>query len=116
MLYTVSSTGMTLQFHYCCGKLKNVEVTVNPTKEDCGKKHKMGSKASCETKQVSSDKDDFYSFSEYKYFKSLPAVSPRMFVFETAQLPVMLFGKSMLATGPPLTSTSLNILYSVFRI
>lgn len=76
----------------------------------------MGSKACCETKQVSSDKDDFYSFSEYKYFKFSPAVSPRLFVFETAQFPVVKAGKSIMPTGPPSAPTSLNILYSIFRI
>jgi len=51
MLYGVSSTGATVQLHYCCGKLKTVKLSTAPVK-DCGNKHKMGSKPCCETKEI----------------------------------------------------------------
>lgn len=116
MLYTVSSTGMTLQFHYCCGKLKNIEVSAHPIKEDCGKKHKMGSKACCETKEVKSDKDDFYSLSEYKLIKLAPAIAPKTWSFETPVFVRTISSGSVAANAPPPPSTPLFIMNRVFRI
>jgi len=52
LLYGAASSGMTVQFHYCCGKLDNVSLAVaNDT--HCGMKHKMGSKSCCATKLLS---------------------------------------------------------------
>ena len=116
MLYTVSSTGMTLQFHYCCGKLKNIEVSAHPVKEDCGKKHKMGSKACCETKEVKSDKDDFYSLSEYKLIKLAPAIAPKTWSVEKPVFGKTVSSGSVAANAPPPPSTPLFILNRVFRI
>lgn len=53
-MYGVSSSGATLYFHYCCGKLKNIELS--SVNSHCGKDHKMGSKACCETKLISTSK------------------------------------------------------------
>src|SRR6478735_1982944 len=51
LVYGFSSTGMTLRLHYCCGKLKSVELA--PVKDPgCGNKHKMGSRPCCETKNI----------------------------------------------------------------
>jgi hypothetical protein len=115
MVYGFSSTGMTISFQYCCGKLKNVEWSaVNETL--CGSEHKMGSKPCCETKQISNkqttDQDnyqllvkDFRTFSEVaKPFTATYNVS----LISTQPSPVAF-------TPPPLLSR-LFLLNCVFRI
>jgi hypothetical protein len=51
VVYGVSSSGMTIQFHYCCGKLKSVQLST-VTEKQCGMKHSMFSKPCCSDKQV----------------------------------------------------------------
>ena len=53
IMYGASTYGMTLHFHYCCGKLKNIDFT-SPKNKHCGrgKTHTMGSKPCCDNKQV----------------------------------------------------------------
>ena len=51
MVYGLSSTGMTVNFHYCCGKLKKVEFS--STQVDCGMKMKHSSgKKCCDNQEV----------------------------------------------------------------
>ena len=51
MVYGLSSTGMTVNFHYCCGKLKKVEFS--STQVECGMKMKhSSSKKCCDNKEV----------------------------------------------------------------
>ena len=51
MVYGLSSTGMTVNFHYCCGKLKKVEFSSKQV--ECGMKMKhSSSKKCCDNKQV----------------------------------------------------------------
>ena len=45
MVYGLSSTGMTVNFHYCCGKLKKVEFSSDQS--DCGMKMKHSSGKKC---------------------------------------------------------------------
>lgn len=62
-VYGFSASGMKVQFHYCCGKLKNVDWV--PIKRSvCGKGHKMGSKPCCETKQLIANAIDHFNFQE----------------------------------------------------
>ena len=115
MVYGFSSTGMTVSFQYCCGKLKNVEWSaVNETL--CGSEHKMGSKPCCETKQISNkqqvDQDNyqlqvknFNTFSEIA--KPFPATC-KVTLISTHPSPVAF-------TSPPLLS-HLFLLNCVFRI
>ena len=51
MVYGLSSSGMTIQFHYCCGKLKSIHLSP-VTEKQCGMKHSMFSKPCCNDKQV----------------------------------------------------------------
>ena len=51
LVYSLSSTGMTVNFHYCCGKLKKVEFS--STQIACGMKTKhSSSKKCCDNKQL----------------------------------------------------------------
>lgn len=51
LIYCLSSTGMTLNVHYCCGKIKKVDWVSSPEKK-CGNEYKMGSMPCCQNKQV----------------------------------------------------------------
>src|SRR4051812_8247477 len=53
LVYGLSSSGMTLHLHYCCGKLKNVQLTP-VEKKHCGtaKQHSV-SKPCCNEKEIS---------------------------------------------------------------
>ena len=62
-VYGFSASGMTVQFHYCCGKLKNVD-WVPIKRSGCGNGHKMGSKPCCETKQLIANAIDHFNFQE----------------------------------------------------
>ena len=51
IVYGLSSSGMTVNFHYCCGKLKKVEFS--SVQVECGMKMKhSSSKKCCDNKQV----------------------------------------------------------------
>jgi len=51
MVYGLSSSGMTIQFHYCCGKLKSIQLA-SVTEKQCGMKHSMFNKPCCSDKHV----------------------------------------------------------------
>ena len=46
MIYGLSSFGITVNFHYCCGKLKTIKISNVKTKS-CGMEKKMAGKACC---------------------------------------------------------------------
>jgi hypothetical protein len=116
LMYGFSSTGMTLQLHYCCGKLKSIKWT--PAQESgCGSKHKMGSKPCCENKQLSNkvkaDHDNYQPV--VKSFKVLPevvkhAADSSVLSSKGAQLSPVAFAP------PPLVSQPLFIRNRVLRI
>ena len=50
-MYGASSLGMSVQFHYCCGKLKDINITNEAS--GCGMDHSLGSLPCCDDKEVS---------------------------------------------------------------
>lgn len=118
MLYGFSSTGMSLQFHYCCGKLKTVEVSLSQTTSEhkCGMEHKMGSKKCCQTKLLISSQDDFYAFSEIK-FNSFPSIYLPPVIYNYTYTVTDYFVPAVaVVDDPPNNRSSLFILHRVFRI
>jgi hypothetical protein len=115
MLYGLSSTGATVQFHYCCGKLKSVKLSTAAVKE-CGGKQKMGSKPCCETKQVSSKSHDQQ---QDVYTISFGSDAPVILCQVVTEVPVFhslpAYTHQQAYLSPPL-SKSLLILNCVFRI
>ena len=116
MLFAVSSSGATLQLHYCCGKLKTISFGSIHEKE-CGMDGMMGSKPCCETKSISANEQsanqEIYTINlgvnapvEPMIFNS-PA-SLQTFPAEKEPLPVA-------QASPPL-SKDICILHCVFRI
>lgn len=116
MAYGFSSTGMTVNLHYCCGKLKSIDWS--PAKEkDCGSGHKMGTKPCCETKTVGGkEKSD----QEQVLFvpKQVKAVSealpplPLLAIERGIQQPL----SPVAFAPPPLYLPPLFILHCVYRI
>lgn len=106
---------MTVQFHYCCGKLKNVDWS--PVKRiGCGNEHKMGSKPCCETKQFVANATDHFNFIEesntLKVYESdfIQAIT----IIEQASV-----CKPMVLTAvqsPPVDTSPLFLQHCVFRL
>ena len=116
LVYGLSSTGMTLQVHYCCGKIKKVDWLSAPEKK-CGNEHKMGSLPCCETKQVTikagSDyfKNDFF-YKDGKMFSL--ALLPNHQAKEKVTLRDII--RPVLFPSPLISSPPLFLLNGVFRI
>lgn len=118
MVYGLSSSGMTVQFHYCCGKLKSVELKpAEPTTCKHGK-HKMTGKKCCESKTVELKvkKDQkAEGTTSLKFFNQL--AETRDFVYEPDSVIRIIRQLSPVAFAPPPDlPTSLFILYCVYRI
>jgi hypothetical protein len=114
MLYAASSTGATVQLHYCCGKLKSIKLSSAPVK-DCGNKKMMGTKPCCETKQVSGKNQDQQEVYTVLLSDKAPAELP---VFYTDLKPLKVYApidEPAVHSSPPHTQ-SLFILNCVFRI
>jgi hypothetical protein len=114
LVYGGSTSGMTLYFHYCCGQLKNIDLTPVEHK-GCGQHSQMDKQSCCQSQslelKVKSEHKSEPSFSPLYKCSILPAeevfVTPSIANFHTvpkAGLP------------PPLLVSSLFILHCVFRI
>jgi len=115
VLYGVSSTGATVQMHYCCGKLKSIQLTAAPVKE-CGNKHKMGSKPCCETKQVSVKAQHQQAFYTITIGTKAPAEPQHYFNQYSIQKPAeTTYDQQVDYSSPPLIQ-SICILNCVFRV
>ena len=117
LVYGYSATGMTLHLHYCCGKLKSIEWSPVGDNE-CGKKHNMGTKPCCETKQISSSKS---TDQEYSLIVTEPVqFSKEAIVVYSDPTPVSTNttepAKPGPAHSPPHSTAPLFIKYCVFRI
>ncbi|HNP23004.1 MAG TPA: hypothetical protein PKM63_03295 [Panacibacter sp.] len=59
LIYSVSSTGMTLHFHYCCGKIDKIDLS--PVKKDnCPEKKHIDSKSCCDDRHIELKIKDSY--------------------------------------------------------
>lgn len=116
IVYGFSSSGMTLHFHYCCGKLDKIELS--PAKEmKCGMQHKAEKKSCCDSKQLELKvKSDYKaeaaakliipSFSAAKSFTDFAVTQPR-------------YGKQLIPqvfAPPPLYQNPLYIFHCLYRI
>jgi len=115
MVYGLSSSGMTIQFHYCCGKLKNIRLS--PVAErQCGMKHSLSKKPCCNDRQVEFKlKADQKSEQAAKFIFSVPALS-KAEVDGTTALPELAKAITPELFAPPPLPTQLYILHCVYRI
>ena len=51
IVYGFTSSGMSLQFHYCCGKLSGISLSATG-KKSCGHDHRLGKKSCCDYQQL----------------------------------------------------------------
>ena len=116
MVYGLSSTGMTVNFHYCCGKLKKVEFS--STEVECGMKMKHSSgKKCCDNKQV-----DLKVKADQKITEGAKAVGKVAAISNVSpdfSFVSPLYGKSLIPSifaPPPLANQQLYILHCIYRI
>ncbi len=117
LVYGVTSFGMTLNMHYCCGKLDKVSFSSNQTKA-CKSTATIHSKGCCDNKkfelkikadqETGSKQTTTFSFQPLNLFS---LYSSNIFLIEKSPL-------NVLSTGPPLTlsATPLFIKYCIYRI
>jgi hypothetical protein len=116
-VYGLSSTGMTISFHYCCGKLKKVEFS--SAQVECGMKMKHSSgKKCCDNNQIDLKVKDDQKIAEGAKPAVWKAVTlPNSFqAFVTTQ---PLQGKHLepsIFAPPPLHKQQLYIFNCTFRI
>jgi len=114
LVYGVSSTGATVQLHYCCGKLKSIKLGSAPVK-NCGMQHKMGSKPCCETKEIkagSSEQQVYTVTLGEKTVAEAPVAHP---LFPEATI-FTTVNQTEADYSPPLITASRCIIHCVFRV
>ena len=116
LIYGLSSTGMTVNFHYCCGKLKKVQFS--SAQIECGMKMKhSSSKKCCDSKQlelkVKADQKVPEGAKQVSQVNDLPV---NLSQFAVASPVYTKFLIPSVFAPPPLASQQLNILYCTFRI
>lgn len=117
MVYSLASFGVSLNYFYCCGKLKEVTVIVKPVHEkDCPVKK---GKNCCENKTVShkisvDQKNNPLSFYEPINF-SVTALPQSEYIGQ-ANIFTQCQVTPLYKKPPPFFSSDLNILLSTFRI
>lgn len=115
LVYGFSVSGMAINLHYCCGKLKSVDLSA--TAKNCGGDHKMGSKRCCENKQISNKEksDQEHLLLLAKQIKLVPdAVQPFSVVTIGRSIQPQL--SPVAFAPPPLSPTPLFVLHCVYRI
>ena len=117
LVYGGSTSGMTLHFHYCCGKLKKVDLTP-PEAGKCGKaQHReMAGRPCCDSKQVhiKIQSDQNPSKVLQASFTSVAVKPPQAEFFVSTPME----GKSLVPEifAPPPLPRDFNQLYCVYRI
>jgi hypothetical protein len=117
LMYGLSSFGITVHIHYCCGKID--AVNLSPVKKDnCPVKDKAAGRKCCDDRQIELKiKDSYSKYSEVKtWFKPLQN--------EKESLPVTLIEKPVSPvqltcysnTSPPYAPVPLHKLYCIYRI
>jgi len=114
MVYGLSSSGMTLQFHYCCGKLKSIQLSA-VTEKQCGMKHSMFNKPCCNDKQVEFKLKGDQKSEQAKFVFFVPPCPEKPEVFLIFQPVSSASLIPEIFTPPPLTNP-LYILHCVYRI
>ena len=115
--YSLSSIGMTISLHYCCGKLDGVSFSAKHD-SNCAKSNEVKKSKCCNDQQVSLKINSEYqqpvqAGSFYKTFVAIPSPSP---AFTSFGRQAFLINSHATGTPPPLPSIPLFIKYCIFRI
>lgn len=117
LIYGSSSSGMTLHFHYCCGKLAKVDLEPIE-KKDCKGEHKELKRSSCcESQSLELKLSDDQQFREWQQ-PDFKAISPEPCSIQIASSAIQPDPASSkpICNSPPLPCQALFIYYCVFRI
>jgi hypothetical protein len=116
LVYGVSSSGMTVNLHYCCGKLDNVSFSIKH-KKGCAKAEGIKKSGCCNDKQFSAK----LSIDQQSVVKWMPSnkdliISPQYAAYNI-NFPEQVISVGKLARGAPTIHTvPLFIKNCVFRI
>jgi hypothetical protein len=116
LVYGLSSTGATIQFHYCCGKLKTIKLTQVAQKE-CGMKHSApGKRKCCDDKQIELKiKADQKAEQAVKFTSWSPSIAKQELPI-VVEKPVVSKAIVQEVFAPPPLGNTLYIFYCVYRI
>ncbi|RYY47385.1 MAG: hypothetical protein EOO06_12615 [Chitinophagaceae bacterium] len=117
LVYGLSSTGMTVHFQYCCGKLEKIDLVPPITNHCVGDKgNKIENKKCCDDKEVSlkisSEQSPAKILHPASFLIAIKTVLPDLFLsssFETKKLLPEVF-------APPPLKKELTHLYCTYRI
>ena len=107
LMYSMSVSGLSLQFRYCCGKLKSVSCKMVPENKCCGT-------SSCDCQKVASA--DTQTNSVTLQNLTAKATIPSAFLLNSTYPSGIADEKFREKYSPPLISSSLYLLYSVIKI
>jgi hypothetical protein len=117
LVYGSSSSGMTLHFHYCCGKLAKIDLEPIE-KKDCKGEHKeLRRTLCCQSQSLELKLSDDQQFREWQQhdFKATSA-EPCSIQIATASIHPDPASSNPICNSPPLPSQALFIYHCVFRI
>lgn len=116
MIYGLSSFGLTINFHYCCGKLKTVEISNVKTKS-CGMEKKMAGKPCCGDKTIELKvKSDYNTQASYTLSPLSPVILPVSYPDQIFHTPYSILNTKYLQPPSLGSSPPLYILHCVYRI
>jgi hypothetical protein len=118
LVYGLSSTGTSVNLHFCCGELDDISFSI-PKEKSCAKDHDSLSKKRCcddkhlEFKLKADQEPSAKWIQAYKQFTAPSLTTVSFLLWQPQHTPV-----NELATGPPLVASSLPIFIKnrVFRI
>lgn len=114
--YSIASFGVSVNYFYCCGKLKTVSLDDKSTEQNCKGKKK---KACCNNKKVRIQlKVDQKESTQINYEMVAPIVAAILpeYGFVVTNSIVACQQPTLYKRPPPCTIPSRNILFCVFRI
>lgn len=114
LVYGVSSSGMTLHLHYCCGKLDRIDLS--PVQHHCGGENKVSKKSCCDNRALTFDlkADQTAVKLLVPAFQSL-AIKPVPVEFPVSA-PAETKGVRPRIVAPPPLQKDFNTLFCVYRI
>ena len=117
LLYGLSSSGMSVYVHYCCGKIDKVDFSAD-VKMSCPAGDHPPKKGCCDSKEFSLKIKDTYTNNALQF--SFKQLQPEMVLAPVyIEAPVLFSGSRLFCSNsspPILLCPDLTVLYGVFRI
>jgi len=120
-LYGITSSGASLYFHYCCGKLKSVDFHSSESSGTCQHKSTGLKRVCCENEIISLRLDDTSKSDTFFELKAPSARYNQQFVFLLPSVPefqdaIQKSNTLQIYLPPPSATPSIHIMNCVFRI